>query len=67
MKPGFRIWIPIDQFELLDPDRDQGGPKKVKKFHVSSAGCSLLGVEDFSCILGVLYGGLGTIKLHFLI
>jgi hypothetical protein len=32
-----------------------------------STGCSLLRAEGFSCSLGVLYGGLGIIKLQFLI
>jgi hypothetical protein len=43
--------------------------KKVKKFHVSSAGCSLLRAEGFSCSLNVLYGGLGisTGNLQFVI
>jgi hypothetical protein len=32
-----------------------------------STGCFLLRAEGFSCRLGVLYGGLGTSKLQFLI
>jgi hypothetical protein len=34
-------------------------------FHVSSAGCSLLVAEGFSCSLGVLNERLGISKLHF--
>ncbi len=34
---------------------------------ISSAGCSLLIDEDFSCSLDVLYGGLGISELHFFI
>jgi hypothetical protein len=39
--------------------------KKVQQFHVSSAGCSLLGDEGFSCSLGILYGGLGISNSQF--
>jgi hypothetical protein len=41
----------------VDPDPDPEGQKlptkieKVKKFHVLSAGCSLLRAESFSCSL----------------
>ncbi len=34
--------------------------RKKKNFMFRSAGCSLLRAEDFSCSLGVLYGGLGN-------
>ncbi len=30
-----------------------------------STGCSILRAEGFSCSFGVLYGGLGIIKLQF--
>ncbi len=40
--------------------------KKERIFMFWSAGCSLLRVEGFSCSLGVLKGGLGISKLHFL-
>ncbi len=39
--------------------------KKLSKFHVWSAGCSLLGTEDFSCSLDVFfYEGLGICILQ---
>jgi hypothetical protein len=64
-----RIWIRI---QIADPD--PGGEKLPTKIEKSpefscflSTGCSLLRAEGFSCILGVLYGGLGISKLHFLI
>jgi hypothetical protein len=41
--------------------------KKSKIFMFLSTGCSLLRAEGFSCSLGFLYGGLGIIKLQFLI
>jgi hypothetical protein len=41
--------------------------KKDRIFIFSSAGCSLLMAEGFSCSLGILYGGLGISKLQFLI
>jgi hypothetical protein len=41
--------------------------KKSRIFMFLSTGCSLLRSEGFSCSLGVLYGGLGTSKLQFLI
>jgi hypothetical protein len=41
--------------------------KKSRIFMFLSTGCSLLRAEGFSCSLGVLYGGLGIIKLQFLI
>ncbi len=65
-------WIRI-RIQIADPDPDPGGqndPKIRKKdriFIFWSAGCSLLRAEGFSCSLGVLYGGLGIIKLQFLI
>jgi hypothetical protein len=40
--------------------------QKYKK-DVSSAGCSLLRAEGFSCSLNVLYGGLGISNLQFVI
>jgi hypothetical protein len=63
------LWIHMDshKFEWLDPD--PGGQKlptnieKSKEF--SSAGCSLLRTEGFSCSLCVLYGGLRISKLQF--
>jgi hypothetical protein len=41
--------------------------KKLKIFVFSSAGCSFLRAEGFSCSLDVLYVGLGINKLQFLI
>jgi hypothetical protein len=41
--------------------------KKAGIFMFLSTGCSLLRAEGFSWSLGVLYGGLGLIKLQFLI
>jgi hypothetical protein len=41
--------------------------KKSRIFMFLSTGCSLMRAEDFSCSLGVLYGGLGISKLQFLI
>ncbi len=41
--------------------------KKSRMFMFLSTGCSLLRAEGFSFSLGVLYGGLGIIKLQFLI
>jgi hypothetical protein len=65
---------------LLDPDphskcgsgsrRAKITHKNRKKFRIFmflSTGCSLLRAEGFSCSLGVLCGGLGISKLHFLI
>jgi hypothetical protein len=40
--------------------------EKIKKFHVLSAGCSLLRAEGFFCNLDVLYGGLGIGKLFLI-
>jgi hypothetical protein len=68
-------WIRIRiRIQIADPDPDPGGEKitqkKLKKdriFIFWSAGCSLLRAEGFSCIFGVLYGGLGISKLQFLI
>ncbi len=73
-----RIWIGsgFDQVSgsgLRNPDSDPWGQKWptnieiVKKFHVWSAGCSLLRTEDSSCSLEILYGGLGISKFKFLI
>ncbi len=45
----------------------QKNRKKDRIFIFWSAGCSLLRAEDFSCSLGVIYGGLGISKLQFLI
>jgi hypothetical protein len=45
----------------------QKNRKKDRISIFSSAGCSLLRAEGFSCSLGVLYGGLGISKLQFLI
>jgi hypothetical protein len=42
-------------------------PKKLGKREDSSAGCSLLRAEGFSCGLDVLCGGLVISKLEFLI
>jgi hypothetical protein len=39
--------------------------KKYRIFMFWSAGCSLLRAEDFSCSLGVLYGGLGISKKQY--
>jgi hypothetical protein len=41
--------------------------KKSRIFMFLSTGYSLLRAEEFSCSLGVLYGGLGISKLQFLI
>jgi len=41
--------------------------KKVQNFHVFKYWMFSLRAEGFSCSLGVLYGGLGIIKLQFLI
>jgi hypothetical protein len=41
--------------------------KKSRIFMFLSTGSALLGAEGFSCIFGVLYGGLGISKLQFLI
>jgi hypothetical protein len=40
--------------------------KNIKKFHVLSAGCSLLGAEGFFCNLYVLFGEQGTGELFAL-
>jgi hypothetical protein len=40
--------------------------EKVMKFHVLSAGCSLLKAKGFSYSLSVLYGGLGITVVSFL-
>jgi hypothetical protein len=53
-----------------DPDQDPGGPKlttKVKNLKFSSARCSVLRDEDFSCSVDILYDGLGISKSQFLI
>ncbi len=57
----------------VDPNPDPGGQKwpikieKDNKFHLCSAGCSLLRAEGFSCSLDVLYGGLAiSSKLQIL-
>jgi hypothetical protein len=54
----------------VDPDPDSTGfldpgRQKVNKFHY--AGCSVLKAEGFSCILDVLYGGLGISRLQYFI
>jgi hypothetical protein len=41
--------------------------KKINKFHFLKCWISLLRTENFFCSLNVLYGGLGIIKLQFLI
>ncbi len=62
-------WIRI-RTGNTDPDPYTGGqndPQKWRKFKFWRTGCFLLRDEDFSCSLGVLYGGLGISKLQFLI
>jgi hypothetical protein len=60
-------WIRI-RIRNPDPDlRGQKWPRKIENFTVSSAGCSLLRAEGFSCSLDFLYGGLGISKFQFLI
>ncbi len=60
------IWIRIDFVILIGWIRTQEGKKdpqkrkKLRNFTFWSAGCFLLRVEDFSCSLEVLQGGLGT-------
>jgi hypothetical protein len=55
---------------VSDPDQDPGGQKlptiiekKIINFMFSSAECSLLRVEGFSCSLDVRYGGQGLSNL----
>ncbi len=61
------------RIRIRNPDPDPGGQKwptkieKVRNLMSSSAGYSILKAESFSCSLDVLYGGLGTNKLQFLI
>jgi hypothetical protein len=61
---GIRLRI---HFGRLDPDPQwENGSGSVKITH-KSARCSLSREENFSCILGFLYGGPGISKLLFLI
>jgi hypothetical protein len=65
----FRIRIQIQSAQWIRIQAKIGPQKeeKVTKFHVLSAGCSLLRAEGFSCRLAVLYASLGISKLQFLI
>ncbi len=61
------------RIRIWNPDPDPGGQiwptiiGKIKNFMFWSAECSLLRAEGFFCSFDVLYGGLGTGKLYFLI
>jgi hypothetical protein len=50
------ILPPVLWFRIHEGKNDKQKYKKVTKFHFLNAGCSLLGAEDFSCSLDVLYG-----------
>ncbi len=56
-----------NRIRIQEGKNDQQKQKYIKKFHVSSAGCSLLRAEGFLCSFNVLYRGLGKGKLQFLV
>ncbi len=55
------------RIRIREGKNDHKNRKKSRIFMFLSTGFSLLRAEGFSCILGVLYGGLGISKLQFLI
>jgi hypothetical protein len=74
----FGFGLDPDSIRSVDPDSKSGSGfrrakmthknrKKLRNSTFSSAKCSLLRAEGFSSSLDVLYDGLGTNKLKFLI